>query len=618
MNKFGRWPWSRHIIARGLEKLKMAKVVALDMVFSESTVPSSDAELADTIDRLGNVVCGFFMRGSATENPSNEVIDVLSDSAFLRVPGKLNIPMYRYAEVNIEPVTESCLLSGTLNVEPDEDGIIRHYPLLSIFKGDVYPALGLQVLRLYFGKDFRVTTRYIYAVGKKLPIDEVLLNFYSLKDYYSRTFSFADLYDGKIPVSKLKGKIVVLGVSEAGVTDIKPSPIAYIPGPMFHFTFISNFLNNDFVFPNTNYDLIFMLIGGVFVIIIFYTIGNIYYRVLTYVILLAILSLLGVIFYVSRIYFPNIFLVLLFIMLFVASKEVFFIAKKSREARLIKSMFDTYVSPSLLNILIQHPEKLKLGGEKREISVLFADIRGFTTISENLEPEKLVELLNTILTPLTDIILKNSGTLDKYIGDAIMAIWNAPLNVDGHVEKAILSGWEMVKKLEELNKTLKKKNFPSVKIGVGINTGEAIVGNMGSNQRFDYTAIGDTVNLASRIEGLNKIYGTTILASENSVGKVNFSSLPFFSLEIDSVAVKGKEKPVRIYTFLEKSENAEKIRYIYEKGVSLYRERMFEEALSVFSSLKNFQPAVEMSRRCKILLQNPPENWNGVFHITTK
>lgn len=147
VNRFGRWPWSRCIIAHGLEKLKGAKVIALDMVFSESTVPSSDAKLSDTINGLGNVVCGFFMRGSATENPSDEVIDVLSDSAFLRVPEKLKVPMYQYIEANIEPVIESCFLSGTLNVESDEDGIIRHYPLLSIFEGNVYPSLGLQALR---------------------------------------------------------------------------------------------------------------------------------------------------------------------------------------------------------------------------------------------------------------------------------------------------------------------------------------------------------------------------------------------------------------------------------------------------------------------------------------
>ncbi|WP_022846756.1 adenylate/guanylate cyclase domain-containing protein [Desulfurobacterium sp. TC5-1] len=618
VNRFGRWPWDRRLIARGLENLKDARVVALDMVFSEKTSDIKDEVLANTIAKLNNVVCGFFLRGKATENPSDDILDVLSDSALLKVPQELAVPMYSFAEANIEFITNSCYLSGTLNVEGDEDGIIRHYPLLSVFLGDVYPSLGLQALRLYLRKDFNVTDKYIWIDGEKLPVKDVLLNFYHIADYYKHVYSFSDLYDKKIPENAIKNKIVVLGISEAGITDIKPSSIGYIPGPFFHYTFLSNFLNRDFVFPSVGFDLIFMIFSGIMIIFIFHFTESVYLRALEYLCLIFLLVIASILCYVLKLYFPNIFQILLFVVFFIILNEVFFIAKKSREARFIKSMFDTYVSPALLKIMVQHPEKLKLGGEKREISVLFADIRGFTTISEKLRPEKLVELLNLILTPLTDVVLKNSGTLDKYIGDAIMAIWNAPLNVDKHPEKAVVSGWEMIETLKNLNKELRNKGFPEIKIGIGINTGSAVVGNMGSSQRFDYTAIGDTVNLASRIEGLNKVYGTCILASENSVKQVDFSNHSFFPVEIDSVTVKGKEQPVRIYTFLKRTAENFRLKEKYEKALELYRRGEFKRALKRFDEISHFPPAVEMVRRCRILIEHPPQNWNGVFHMKTK
>ncbi|WP_457568294.1 CHASE2 domain-containing protein [Desulfurobacterium sp.] len=618
VNRFGRWPWNRAVIARGLEHLKTARAVALDIVFSEKTSDADDTALAEAIAELNNVVCGFFLRVNATENPDDEALDVLSDSALVRVPEKLSVPSYSFAEINVLPVTESCVLSGILNVEGDKDGIIRRYPLLFVFDGSVYPSLGLQTLRLFLNKDFSVVDNHVLVGSMKLPVRDILLNFYHFKDYYRHVYSFSDLYDGKIPESAIKNKIVILGISEAGVTDIKPSPVGFIPGPFFHYTFLSNFLNSDFVFPSFLFDVALMAVAGAVMLVIFLAIDNVFVRFGGYLLLVAVLIVISVGLYVFKIYFPDVFKILLFLGFSILFNEVFYIAKKSREARFIKSMFDTYVSPALLKIMVQHPEKLKLGGEKREISVLFADIRGFTTISEKLKPEKLVELLNLIFTPLTEVILKNSGTLDKYIGDAIMAIWNAPLNVDRHPEKAIISGWEMMETLKKLNKTLELRGFPGVKIGIGINTGSAVVGNMGSSQRFDYTAIGDTVNLASRIEGLNKVYGTWILASENSVRQVDFSNYPFFPVEVDSVTVKGKKKPVRIYTFLEKTAKNISLKKRYEAALDLYRKGKFGEALEEFKEITDFPPAIEMARRCRILMKQHVKDWNGVFHMKTK
>jgi adenylate cyclase len=221
---------------------------------------------------------------------------------------------------------------------------------------------------------------------------------------------------------------------------------------------------------------------------------------------------------------------------------------------------------------------------------------------------------------MTDIVLKNRGMLDKYIGDAIMAIWNAPVEIEDHREKALITGFEMIKKLNEVNEILKREDFPEIKTGIGINTGEAVVGNMGSEKRFEYTAIGDTVNLASRLEGLNKLYmmgETGLLTSEFTVLPVKDKNFPFLIIEVDMVKVKGKKKPVRIFTLLEKGDKTEEIKEVYEKALSLYREAQFKEALKLFSEL-DFNPAKVMAERCRELLQNPPEEWDGVYTAKTK
>ena len=291
---------------------------------------------------------------------------------------------------------------------------------------------------------------------------------------------------------------------------------------------------------------------------------------------------------------------------------------KSQQARFLKSAFGTYLSEKLLDVIIKDPSRLKLGGEKKEVTVLFSDIRGFTSLSEKLKPEVLVELLNHYLTPMTEIILKNEGTLDKYIGDAIMALWNAPLDVEDHPKKALYTGYQMLTKLKEINQFFMKKYGFRLNIGIGINTGDVVVGNMGSEKRFDYTAIGDTVNLASRLEGLNKIYQTNLLFSEFTYEKVNFNELPFIAVDVDFVRVKGKEQPVKIFTILEKSEESEKMKEIYEGALKDYREGNFAEAMKKFNLIKSFPPACTMLKRCEELLKAPPEKWDGVFTAKTK
>ncbi len=622
INRFGRWPWNREIFAKGLEKLKSARVVALDMVFSEKTDEKKDTYLAKTIEKLESVVCGFFIRKKATENPPEELIDILSDSALFRVPEVVPFPDVDYVEVNIPEITESCLLSGTFNAISDPDGNFRRYPLGFVFEGNVYPSVGVQVLRAYTGRDVVFKGNYLQVGNYTIPMRDdgtVILNFYSLRDYQKNSFSFVDLYEGKIPIDRIRGKIVVVGISEAGVTDIRATPVGLVPGPYLHVTFISNALQGELLVDSVPLTIFFLFFSSIF-LSLFYFLLQPGVRIPLYLFLFALVFAIARLLYLymnTVIYDLFIYIDLLLLSVGFEAYDSFL---KHKQARFYRGVFSTYVSPEVLEEIVENPQKLKLGGEKREITVLFSDIRGFTSLSEKLSPDRLVKLLNAYLTPMTDIVLKNRGMLDKYIGDAIMAIWNAPVEIEDHRERALITGFEMIKKLNEVNEILKQEDFPEIKIGIGINTGEAVVGNMGSENRFEYTAIGDTVNLASRLEGLNKLYmmgETGLLTSEFTVLPVKDKNFPFLFVEVDMVRVKGKKKPVRIFTLLEKGDKTEEIKEVYEKALSLYRGAQFKEALKLFSEL-DFNPAKVMAERCRELLRNPPVEWDGVYTAKTK
>ncbi|MBP9561425.1 MAG: adenylate/guanylate cyclase domain-containing protein [Syntrophorhabdaceae bacterium] len=297
---------------------------------------------------------------------------------------------------------------------------------------------------------------------------------------------------------------------------------------------------------------------------------------------------------------------------------------EERHSRFLKKAFSSYVSPALVGQIIKNPDMLKLGGEKRKISVLFSDIRSFTTISERLSPEELVLLLNKYMGPMTDILLAKKGTLDKYIGDAIMAIYNAPINVEDHSIMACETALDMLDKLKEINEGFKKRGLIELDIGIGINTGDAIVGNMGSDVRFDYTAIGDTVNLASRLEGLNKVYRTHIIVSEFTrehvmelMGKENKR---FYFRELDLIRVKGKEKPVKIYELLKEAD--QNLLDEFTAALNLYRKCEFEKAKEIFRWVyeQHRDPtSTVFMERCDEFIENPhPGEWDGVYVAKSK
>jgi adenylate cyclase len=274
--------------------------------------------------------------------------------------------------------------------------------------------------------------------------------------------------------------------------------------------------------------------------------------------------------------------------------------------------------------MLKNPDKLKLGGEKKDLTVLFSDIRGFTSISERMTPEGLVKFLNEYLTKMTDLVFKYDGLLDKYMGDAIMAIWGAPLDQPDHVRRACLTALDMVEELHRLQKKWSAEGMPFLNIGIGVNAGPMVVGNMGSDRRFDYTVMGDSVNLGSRLEGLNKTYGTNILASEMTFEKVKEE---FLGRELDLVRVKGKDRPVKIYELLSlvktASADQQALAGDFHDALVEYRKRNWDRAREGFQAvLAKFPhdgPAKLYLERCETLSKNPPPaDWDGVYTMTTK
>ncbi|MGE4398619.1 MAG: CHASE2 domain-containing protein [Campylobacterales bacterium] len=583
INKYGRWPWDRAVFAEGIQKLAQAKAVALDIVFSEKSTEISDKKLANTISEMDNVIGGFFLRQYATEKQTASDIDTLSNSALERVKDAQHFYEIANAEINIKPILEAVKLSACFSTSPDKDQLFRRYPLAFIYEKNIYPSLSVQTLRLTQNQDMETNSTRLgntAQIGeKKIFFDDTgfaKLNYYPLSSY--KSISFADVMSGKIAPEFFKDKIVIVGISESGISDIRATPLGQIPGPILHATFISNYLQGDLLKSYEKLEPITILLFLLTPFLLTFFIKKISIRIAVYVISYAAFFIgLKSLYLHHNIWFDG-FYPLIALIASAALNEFLTFRIEEDKARFIKSAFSSYLSPQLLDALVQNPDKLSLGGEAKEITIFFSDIRNFTTISESLTPTALVALLNRYFTPMTDIVLKSGGLLDKYIGDAIMAFFNAPVAVNDHPARTCKMALEMIAKLKELNIELQKEGLPLINIGAGINTGQAVVGNMGSEDHFNYTAIGDSVNLASRLEGLNKTYGTSIIISEFTKAHLDDT---FLTRKLESVLVKGKTIPVTIYELLDNNEQNRKMVEYFETAVAAKESGDIQRAINI-------------------------------------
>ncbi len=474
------------------------------------------------------------------------------------------------------------------------------------------------------------------ADGEKQPIDIPLVNNsrgWSFIKHYGpmgtfKHIPFVNAYDDKNLPAKMP-EILFMGATATGTTDILASPFSRDFFAVEHLAAMTeNIINQDFMRrPETAlwYELAALIISGIVFALILRK-ASALKSLAIIVIFLAVAFVIDRIYLFGRgywFYLGTLYVQSIGIYVAVLVYKYF---TEEREKKKVKNAFQHYLNPAVINQILDKPDMLKLGGEKKELSVFFSDVRGFSTISESLSPEALTHLLNEYFTPMTQIVLDSGGMLDKYIGDAIMAVWGAPLNMPDHADRAVASCLRMIDALEILREGWKAKNMPLIDIGMGVNTGEMTVGNMGGDQRFDYTVMGDSVNLASRLEGTNKEYRTRIIISEYTKEALKNPQL-FLLRELDLIVVKGKTEPVTIFEVMHYApqfkQRALEIQGLFIEGLLAYRAQNWDKAEQDFGKILTLDPkdgpATAFLDRCKYLREHSPgDNWNGVWVMKTK
>ena len=670
----GRWPWSREDMSRMLTRLKQAgpRVIALDIIFAEKEQTASYQALKNLSDNLARrgvspeilkileveknradvdrllakvlrqgppTILGFFFRSLGGKSGGVEA-EKLVGASFLRAstynvvrlldtkPSQVQLVGAAGVERNLPEITEAGAGDGYFNMIPDPDGTVRWFPMAVMYGGEFFAPMGLVTLSHAEGKAPMAITLSRWGVDEvrlgrqTVPVDRygrMLINYLGPEGIIP-TYSAAAVMDGTLPAEALKDKIVIVGATAVGIYDLRVTPFSgTFPGVEVQATIMDNLLRGNFI-RTPPFGLIIMLLIlvalAVMLGVVLPRFSAAWAFIFTLIIIEAYVGLNYFLFTRQGLQLELFYPLGLIVLVYLGVTMQRFLAEE-RERERIRKTFESYVAPAVVQEMLKHPEQLRLGGERREITLLFTDIRGFTTMSENLDPEALVKLLHDFLNPMSNIIINQGGTIDKYMGDAIMALFGAPLMQTDHPRLACRAALEMVGSLAALNQTWAEQGRPPLKVGVGVNTGPVAVGNMGSDRLFDYTAIGDNVNLASRLEGLNKYYGTSILISDTTAKALENG---FILRDVDLVKVKGKVQGVRIHELIGEGEpDPELARFLelYHQALSLYRQKRFHESLAVFAQALELRPADATCQRYVTLAQKhhetpPPEDWEAV------
>ncbi len=604
---------------------------------------NNDEYLAQTISQYDNIVLGYFFYTRPEELKTVDLSKVKKLDKYI-LQSKIPVVLEKDKTVlmpynmlamrpNIEVISRASKYSGFFNALPDNDGIFRHGVLIAKY-GDYYlPSLSLEMLVVGLGEEPVLALlsegAYLRLGDISIPLSlkgEMFINYRGPKDTYA-TISFADLINGKVPKGTFKDKYVLIGATATAIYDLRPTPFdKTYPGVKVHANIIDNILNREFLTRGFGADFLAaaaMIVFWIFITVVFsrfnaFVAVTLSVAALAAYVLAAYWSFTAQRYVISVVY-PSSVNVFSFVALL-----VFKLLTEERTRKKYREAFQRYVSASVVEEILKDPSRLKLGGEKRDLTVLFSDIRGFTNISERLDPIHVANVLHEFLTPMTEVIFDHLGMLDKYMGDAIMAVFGAPLYREDHAILACRAALTMLDRLVEINEKFRQENLPPINIGIGINSGEMVVGNMGSSMLFDYTVIGDAVNLGSRLEGLNKIYGTNIIISEFT--KERAAEGGFLFRELDLVRVKGKDEPVKIYELVKFDGREDAYREaipVFEKGLHYYRNQRWDLAAEHFETvieiLGKDAPSRLFIQRCQWLKENPPgDEWDGVWRFETK
>lgn len=563
--RLGRWPWSRETMAGIVKKLAdaQAAVVAFDVIFPESD--RDDPALGSAIADAGNVILPVAFDFESKAAPQR--VPGLEPSALPVIEG---VELYRdYPPIGshgvpiipVQTLREGAMALAHINMLPDPfDGTLRWEALLIAHDGFLYPSLGLRSAAFYKGvgpERIKVLATRSVVMGKtEIPTDRwgrMPINYYG-PGHTLRHVSIADIVDGKVGEKELGNRIVFIGASAVGMLDLRVTPFtAVFPGVEKQATVAASILDGRFLVRTTRgEDLVFLVASGLLMALFLSRLGLAWGGAATLLMMAGVAATAQALFSRYGLWI-NLACPLGNVLCMFVSVTAWNYTVEERRARGIRAMFSSYVTTTIVNELIENSALARLGGEKREVTVLFSDVRGFTTFSEERAPEEVVALLNEYLGAMTDVVLKWGGTLDKFIGDAVMVFWNAPLPCEDHALRAVRCAVEMQGRLSELHEKWDREGKPKLSCGIGINTGYVIVGNIGAEgKKMDYTVIGDEVNLASRVESLTRRFETGILVTEKTVEKLRegiaAGTLAGMELRgVRRVIVKGKQQPVTLY-----------------------------------------------------------------------
>ena len=671
LGEIGHWPWNRDIIASINDNLfdhYRIKTIGFDIVFAEADEDEgekllqrmADGPLKDnsafqleysrvlnTLKRdkifarsLENrkTILGFVMNTNTHTGMLPDPAAILDSSLKGRIPF---IKAEGYT-ANLEVLQTSAFGGGFFdNPLLDDDGVYRRVPLLQEYEGKLHESLALALARTALGSpqlEFIVESgpdintdlllEWLKIGELVIPVDEhagVLIPYLGRKNSFTY-ISAIDVLNKKVPVEDLAGKIALFGASAPGLLDLRTTPIqAAFPGVEIHANLIQGILDQSVMHQpayTTAFEFILLFVLGVALTFLLPLLSAFWGLLATSALLLL---LIGGNIFVWRSYqlvLPVTTPVLLVVVMFTLHMTYGFFVE-ARGKRQLARLFGQYVPPELVDEISINMEAISLDGEIREMSVLFSDVRDFTTISESMEPKQLTQLINGFLTPITEIIHHQRGTIDKYMGDAVMAFWGAPLEDPSHALHALTAAMDMIQRINELKPEFNARGWPEIKIGIGINSGEMNVGNKGSEFRVDYTVLGDAVNLGSRLEGLTRVYDVDIIVGENTRNAV----AEFEFRELDRVRVKGRDKPVAIYEpvgltgAIDQTVRMDLKRW--HLGLEHYRARRWDDAEQEISTLRRADPKkmiyqIYLDRIARFRRQPPPDDWDGSFSHTIK
>lgn len=675
ISALGQWPWSRTLMAELVDKLNtdyQIKVIGFDSVFPEAEDTSAKELLSilsnnelfqkqdvseflkikgDELDGdsrfAESLVARNVVVGYTFEDYRGDDADYLT-KGFLSEPlvtasslESIDIDFYRAGGFvgNYEYMSQATIYGGFFNY-PRESSSLRKVPLLYEYNGDAYPSLALRTAMVSLGvenieflfennaeKLNSLTLEYLKLADKKIPVDG---RFAVYVPYRGGIYSFPyvsiiDVLNGDTPLEMLRDKILLMGTSATGMMDLRSTPVGdtYI-GVEIHASIISGILDERFKLKPSymnSIEAIFLLLITITLHLSYSRLGAIGVVIIFPVTVASVLGFGFLLWHEFNFVIPLAnSMLLVFTQSFIHTAYDFFV--ESRQKRRMNQFFEQYIPSELVKEMDSSTQELSLSGDNKEMSVLFSDVRGFTTISETMTPGDLTQLMNEFLTPITKVVHDNRGTIDKYMGDCVMAFWGAPLTDEQHANNAVRASFKLINAIKKIQPEFDKKNWPKINVGVGISSGEMYVGNMGSEFRMAYTVMGNNVNIGARLEGLTKTYGVDIIVSDITASLAT----AFVYRELDRVLVKGKNNPIIIFEPLGKkdelSNTEQKELACYNDAIVEYHQQNWEVAKKSFEQLKSTSTKtiydIYLSRIANYQHTPPKEGWNGVFEHTTK